>query len=104
MWERYGSDFIYEGGRLKYFHEQVCMDLAYSFNTSDWAHEEYEKAVEHPEAGKNLGGAPKHLTDNVVLHHNFTAIQTIQRTVEPPKPYVTLDDDNTYSTRGRNTP
>ena len=41
LWERYGSDFIYQNGKWLYFHEHVCPDFGFSYNAVDWAHAQY---------------------------------------------------------------
>lgn len=55
LWERYGSDFIFEDGEWKYLHEQVCPDLGGSFDDGNQAHSKYEQLV-NPQAGP--GGPP----------------------------------------------
>ena len=37
LWERYGSDFIFEDGEWKYLHEQVCPDMGGSFDSANTA-------------------------------------------------------------------
>lgn len=42
LWERYGSDFIFQDGKWLYFHEHVCPDFGFTYNSgSDWAHAQY---------------------------------------------------------------
>lgn len=52
LWERYGSDFVYEDGKWKYLHEQVCPDILSRMDCLNWAAEEYARitAPEEKEA------------------------------------------------------
>lgn len=56
LWERYGSDFIYDeaAGKWLYFHEHVCPDFGFSYDTSDWAHNQL--AAERGGPGGGPGG------------------------------------------------
>jgi hypothetical protein len=102
LWERYGSDFVYVDGRWQWFHEQVCPDIDGRYDTSNWAYENYQRMLKKPEPMGELGGHPPKLTEPDIIHFDFSPIQPVQDTVPPPKPYETLDDDNSYS-KGRNT-
>ncbi|MDD6024538.1 MAG: hypothetical protein PUC06_09945 [Oscillospiraceae bacterium] len=53
LWERYGSDFIYQDGKWLYFHEHVCPDFGFSYDTTDWAHNQY-----HAGGPGGPGGGP----------------------------------------------
>ncbi len=122
LWERYGSDFIYQDGKWLYFHEHVCPDFGYSYNGSDWAHNQYltETGVGGPSGPGGPGGpgggpggpkssAPKPTkenppcTDPGPLHRSWSLTQTVQDSVSWPVPYQTMDDNNSYSP-GRNDP
>ncbi len=97
LWERYGSDFVYEDGKWLYFHEQVCPDIAGPYDRSDWAHENYERLLAEPDMVGSLGGDPPKLSEPEILHYDFTPIQPVQDTVPPPEPYQAMDDRNTYA-------
>ncbi len=97
LWERYGSEFVYYEGEWKWFHEHVCPDLAGFYDVGNWAHDRYEDYVSGKLRLDDLGGYPDRLTEPGTLHHDYCVVQTVQNTVPPPKPYVTLDDANTYS-------
>lgn len=57
LWERYGSDFVFENGAWKYLHEQVCPDIrGGSFDTTNWAKEAYDN-LNNPRKG-GPGGPP----------------------------------------------
>lgn len=101
LWERYGSDFIFENGEWKYLHEQVCPDLSGAFDVSNTGVESYQKLKNPPEDAQpsNPGGAEDdmRLSDPGPLHYDYTTLQTVQDTVPWPEPYVTMDNDNTYT-------
>lgn len=100
LWERYGSDFVYKNGRWLYVHEQVCPDFGSSYDGTNWGHDVYEKAI-NPQPERPMGGPAGGVTDPGPLHNDYTVCQLVQNTCPPPKPYRTLDDENSYSP-GRN--
>lgn len=57
MWERYGADFVYEDGKWKYLHEQVCPDFQGNNDTANWGLEAYESAM-NPRMMGGPGGPP----------------------------------------------
>ena len=103
LWERYGSDFVYVDGEWKWFHEQVCPDLAGNYDIGNWGHDRYMQYLDGSISIGDVGGRPALLTEPGLFHADYNIVQTVQNTVPPPKPYRTLDDDNTYSP-GRNDP
>lgn len=103
IWERYGSDFVFENGRWLYFHEQVCPDIDSEYDFLNWAYDEFKKSINNPINDGSMGGTPARLSEPGAIHYNFTCFQTVQDTVVPPKPYSSLNDENSYSTKGRNT-
>lgn len=44
-----------------------------------------------------VGGRLAQLTEPGLFHADNNVVQPVQDTVPPPKPYKTLDDENTYS-------
>lgn len=104
FYERYGSDFVYEPENDKwvYFHEQVCPDVMGSVTAGNWGHDQFVSA-QKGNFKRGGGMAPNNITDPGPLHRDVCPIQTVQHTVPWPEPYVTLDDDNSYSP-GRNDP
>lgn len=101
LWERYGSDFVFEDGKWVYLHEQVCPDLPGRMDCVNWAAESYAKLrrKEDPQGAVTLG-APPPVSDPGPLHNPYSPLQTPQDTVPWPKPYATLDGDNTYTPPG----
>ncbi len=97
LWERYGSDFVYVDGEWKWFHEQVCPDIAGDYDVGNWARNRYLDFIENDCTVGELGGRPAQLTEPGLLHADYTIVQTVQDTVPAPKPYQTMDDENTYS-------
>lgn len=97
LWERYGSDFAYVDGEWKWFHEQVCPDIAGDYDVGNWARNRYLDFIENDCTVGELGGRPAQLTEPGLLHADYTIVQTVQDTVPAPKPYQTMDDENTYS-------
>lgn len=39
LWERYGSDYVYENGKWLYLHEMVCPDFSALFDAENWAYQ-----------------------------------------------------------------
>ena len=97
LWERYGSDFAFVNGEWKWFHEQVCPDIAGDYDVGNWARNRYLDFIENDCTVGELGGRPAQLTEPGMLHADYTVVQTVQDTVPAPKPYHTMDNDNTYS-------
>ena len=96
LWERYGSDFVYEDGQWKYFHEQVCPDVFSAYDTANWAHDRYYDEINGVPM-RDGGGILPLLTDPGTRHNDYTSSQPVQNTVPWPVPYQTLDDDNSYA-------
>lgn len=99
LWERYGADFVFEDGEWKYLHEHVCPDLMGPFDVANAGVDNYKKLVNPPPPGGPGGQdmSAKRLTDLGPLHFNYTPVQTVQNTVPWPEPYVTMDNNNTYT-------
>lgn len=105
LWERYGSDFVYKDGRWLYLHEHVCPDFGGSYDNSNWGQDMMKKElaagdVGGPQMNGPQGGAevmPLKLTEPGKLHYDASMTQVRQNTCPPPKPYKTLDDENSYS-------
>ncbi len=100
LWERYGSDFVYVNGEWKWFHEQVCPDIAGDYDVGNWAHNRYLDFLEKDCTVGELGGRPAQLTEPGLLHADYTIVQTVQNTVPAPEPYTTLQavpEDQQYS-------
>jgi hypothetical protein len=102
LWERYGSDFVYENGQWLYIHEQVCPDFGGNGDTDNFAAKAYQNLVDPPPPPPPL---PPEVQEAIMppvdepgpLHFRYTPVQTVQNTVPWPEPYKTLDDDNTYA-------
>ena len=103
LWERYGSEFVLLDGEWKWFHEHVCPDLAGFYDIGNWAQDRYQEFVDGTLNLGDLGGYPGLLTEPGTTHNDISIVQPPQDTVPPPKPYKTLNDDNTYSV-GRTDP
>lgn len=97
LWERYGSEFAYVDGKWQWFHEQVCPDIAGHYDEGNWAHDRYLDYLERDISIGDVGGRPARLTEPGLFHADYSITQTVQDTVHPPKPFQTLDDENTYS-------
>lgn len=121
--ERYGADFIYDetDGHWKFQHEQVAPDgISVPFDICNWAYDSYNGIAQRiPEDVKETsretleslkkppvkeGETPPapHLlppprSNEETLHVGYSAIQPVQKTVAPPEPYQTLDENNTYT-------
>ncbi|MBR2716420.1 MAG: nuclear transport factor 2 family protein, partial [Oscillospiraceae bacterium] len=103
LWERYGSDFVYCDGKWQWFHEQVCPDLAGAYDDQNWAHDRYLDYLDKDISIGEVGGNPAQLSEPGLFHADNSITQVVQNTVPAPRPYKTLDDENTYSP-GRNDP
>jgi hypothetical protein len=103
FYERYGSDFVYDPktDRWLYFHEQVCPDMMGSCNDGNYGQTLWEGAKEGI-FFRGGGMAPNNITEKGPLHHDLCPIQLPQNTAKWPEPYVTLDNDNTYSPNHNN--
>lgn len=106
MWERYGSDYVFEDGNWLYLHEQVCPDIMAEFDDRNWANKAFCQELNPPEHM----GPPHHrggdgpgfdtsteLQDPGPLHFDYSATRPVQDTVPYPRPYKTMDNDNTYA-------
>ena len=97
LWERYGSDFVFQGGKWWWAHEQVCPDVHGTLDAENWAQKCYrEDKAPKPEVHQASHG-PRQLTDAREAHNSWTTPQVVQRTVVPPQPYAHIDEENTYS-------
>lgn len=97
LWERYGADFRLEDGKWLYIHDQVCPDWGAPFDNANHAFLEYDR-LKNPDKYPPRGDTrPVNLEDDVILHHYYTSIQTVQDTVPCPEPYKKLDNNNTYT-------
>ncbi|MCI8539876.1 MAG: hypothetical protein HFF18_14690 [Oscillospiraceae bacterium] len=96
-WEYYGADFIYHEGEWKYIHEHVVPVFAQPFDNGNFARELYEQHEKDPDYD-TWRGCPCQVTDPGPLSRRYDVNQEVQHLIwETPRPYDTLDDDNTYS-------
>lgn len=97
--ERYGADFIYDeaDGHWKFLHEQVASDGAcLPFDTGNWAYDSFRKLL-HPEPAAAPAGGPPPCSDPGDLHQGYSAAAPVQKTVDAPAPYGTMDSENSYT-------
>lgn len=101
LWERYGADFVFEDGQWLFLHEQVCPDIFGNLDDVNWAHSKYDMLKNPPPPPPGGGNPPprkdQKLQDPGPLHCDWSPIQTVQDTVPWPVPYVTMDNNNTYT-------
>jgi hypothetical protein len=98
LWERYGSDFVYEDGKWKYLHEHVCPDILTKLDNIDWAAMDYGRLTSQAvDAPPPTLGEPPPVRDKGPLHKPYSTLQPPQNTVPWPEPYETLDEFNTYT-------
>ena len=98
LWERYGSEFVYRDGRWWWFHEQVCPDIADSYDATNWAQDRFRKYISGELKVGNCSGPPRSgISDLRQAHQDISIIQPVQDTVPDPKPYEKLDEEHTYS-------
>lgn len=92
LWERYGSEFVFQDGEWKWFHEQVCPDIAGNYDKGNWAHDRYLDYLDKDISIGEVGGRPAQLTEPGLFHKDYSITQTVQDTVPAPKPYTSLKD------------
>ena len=107
--ERYGADFIYDerDGHWKFLHEQVASDGAcLPFDTGNWAYDSYTALAKKMPDGnpvpeeKEAAGGPPPCSNPGALHEGYSALQPVQKSVDAPQPYKTLDNENSYTPLG----
>ena len=108
-YERYGSDYVCEDGQWKLLHEHISPDLHGPFWHGDFFYDLFNAEY----TGKKGGPMPpppggskydaiapdgfpdmQELQDN---HYDYSALQPVQPSCAPPKPYQTFDENNTYA-------
>lgn len=98
LWERYGSDFVYRDGRWWWFHEQVCPDIADSYDETNWAQDRFRKYISSDLNVGNCSAPPRSgISDLRQVHNDVSITQTVQDTVPAPEKYEKLDEEHTYS-------
>jgi hypothetical protein len=123
LWERYGSDFVFEDGDWKYLNEQVSPDILSELDQLDWAQEDWKRVqgadawnmppVAHTVA-EDVPGVEKHAgsgteEDRTQVTHSYPPV-TISGWHEPwsilqppqddspwPEPYETMDEEHRYN-------
>jgi hypothetical protein len=98
LWERYGSDFVYENGGWKYLNEQVNPDILTKMDDMDWAAWDYaNRTSDNPEPPHppTLGDPPP--TRFGGWHIPWNSLQEPQDSVPWPEPYKTLDEEHKYN-------
>ena len=102
LWERYGSDFVFEDGRWKYFHEQCCPDINGELDKTNWARDDYQmncrtEGVDTYQPEQGTGTVPPPVAEPGPLHDVYSCVLPPKNTVPWPEPYDTMDDNNTYA-------
>ncbi|MCD8156979.1 MAG: hypothetical protein LUD53_06045 [Clostridiales bacterium] len=111
IWERYGTDFIKQNGEWRFLHSIVRPDIFGPFDGQNPAYDRYLMVRDNPEAltvhGGDFDASPEGIADLVVLldeqetmHHEWNPVQTVQEAAVFPKPFYTLDRENTYDPGG----
>lgn len=103
--ERYGADFIYDeqDGHWKFLHELVASDgRCLPFDTGNWAYDSYRELAEKMPDGNPVeeeapAGSPPPCSAPGSLHEGYSALQGVQKSVDAPEPYGTLDNENSYA-------
>ncbi len=108
-YERYGAVFVCEDGQWKLIHEHISPDLHGAFWHGDFFYEGFKEkytGTERPPMGPPPGGSKydeivkdvfpemMELHDN---HFDYGPLQPVQPSCQPPKPYRTFDENNTYA-------
>lgn len=98
--ERYGADFVYEDGKWLFLHNQVCPDVMIPSDYINWAKESYEMLAGNSKKAAHDSPVPDELPypadDKGPFHVPYSVIQTPQDSIPWPKPYKTLDENNSY--------
>ena len=100
IWERYGNDFVREGGEWKIFSQHVCNDYGGPFDVVNFAADAYKrllnpqprKPMEGPGPADGAEGTPAPpKSDYPLFYSGYDPLQTPQNPVAWPAPYETFD-------------
>lgn len=99
--ERYGADFIYEHGQWLFLNNKVCPDVMIPGDHINWASEAYKmltnKKGNEIKCDTPVPEALPYPADDVgPFHRPYSITQAPQDSVPWPKPYRTLDKENSY--------
>ncbi|MCD8116035.1 MAG: hypothetical protein LUE21_02785 [Oscillospiraceae bacterium] len=97
LWERYGSDFVYEDGKWVYLHEHVCPDIPGTLDCTNWVAAEYQRLTDPDWKPGPPPNQPPYIADPGPMHSPYSMLNKPADTVPWPEPYETLDNDNTYT-------
>lgn len=103
--ERYGADFILdeEDGHWKFLHEQVASDgRCLPFDTGNWSYDSYQELARKMPHGNPVpetpgSGGPPPCSAPGSLHEGYSALQSVQKSVDAPEPYEILNQENSYA-------
>lgn len=102
LWEYYGCDFVYHNDEWRYIHEHVCPMFMTPYDESNFAHDLYAKSDDDPEHTMRMPAPAPKVKEVQFFSDRYNVHQVVQHLLwECPKPYETLDDNNSYSP-GRN--
>ena len=100
MWERYGTDWLFEEGEWRTVHNMVAEDF-----TEDMDHVNYAEEAWHALEETGICAARlMHVRPNGIeirgpAHMNYSAVQVPQYNLLPPEPYDTLNHTEWYVAR-----
>ncbi len=116
LWERYGSDFVYENGQWLYLREQVCPDVFARVDCDNWARIAWQSLTDKDaktlfqeiDAQNERRGDPfatleleLQLSDPGPLHTPYSPILPPRNTVPWPEPYSHWDSEHCYCKESR---
>jgi hypothetical protein len=98
IWERYGSDFVFEDGRWRYLNEQCCPDILTMLDNENWSADEYANITsENPAPPPDEGLVDFPPVAFPGTHMIYSIRRAPQNSVPWPEPYQTLDQEHRYN-------
>lgn len=98
MWERYGTDWVFENGEWCTIHNLVAEDFTYDMDHINYARDAWEALMETGIIGSRLMGdmKPRGIDIRGPGHMNYSPVQVPQYNAVWPEPYDTLNHSEWY--------
>lgn len=100
MWERYGTDWVFENGAWKTIHNHVAEDFTEDMDHMNYAEEAWNALLETGIcAGRLMYIRPAGVDIRGPAHMNYSPVQVPQYNLLPPEPYECLSRSEWYVAR-----
>lgn len=100
MWERYGTDWVFENGAWVTLHNHVAEDFTEDMDHINYAAEAWVALMETGIcAARLMHVRPEGIGIRGPAHMNYSPVQVPQYTLLPPEPYETLSRSEWYVAR-----